>query len=66
MEAAEEGERWLRKGGWDEKLRRRECGRECEGVVKGFEEVCGGFRGKLMEMERGWEGREGLEIGVAV
>ena len=61
QELAEEGERWLRKGGWEERLRRREVGRECEGVVGGFERACEGVRGRLVEMERMCRG-EGVVV----
>lgn len=50
VEAAEEGERWLRRGNWSEKLQRRECASQCAGVVGGFEEACGRLRGRLIEM----------------
>ncbi|KAL9094015.1 MAG: hypothetical protein Q9165_003685 [Trypethelium subeluteriae] len=49
LDAAEEGRRWIEKGKWEERLERRDCARECEGVVGGFEEVCRGWRERLME-----------------
>lgn len=50
-EAREEGERWLRRGNWGERLGRRECARVCGDVVGGFEEVCEGWRRRLGEGE---------------
>ena len=49
IDAAEEGIRWVEKGGWDEKLRGREAAQICASVVGGFEEVCEGWRESLME-----------------
>ncbi|KAF6836102.1 hypothetical protein CMUS01_05528 [Colletotrichum musicola] len=48
-ELSEEGERWLTRGNWSEKLRRRECAGVCGEVVSGFEEVCNGWRARLLE-----------------
>ncbi|EFX01138.1 hypothetical protein CMQ_6080 [Grosmannia clavigera kw1407] len=47
-ELREEGERWLARGNWDERLRRRECAHVCGEVVGGFEEVCNGWRARLL------------------
>lgn len=47
-ELREEGERWLERGNWDERLRRRECAHVCGEVVGGFEEVCNGWRERLL------------------
>lgn len=47
-EEREEGERWLRKGNWSERLRARECANVCGDVVGGFEEVCNGWRARLV------------------
>ena len=44
----EEGVKWLEAGRWDERLRKRECKVECEGVVGGFEEVCRNWRERLV------------------
>ena len=44
----EEGEMWVEKGGWEERLKRRECARICGDVVEGFEEVCQGWRARLV------------------
>ncbi|KFY62399.1 hypothetical protein V497_02391 [Pseudogymnoascus sp. VKM F-4516 (FW-969)] len=46
-ERREEGETWLRRGGWGERLEKRECASVCGEVVGGFEEVCEGWRRRL-------------------
>lgn len=43
----EEGELWLTRGNWSEKLKKRECARVCGEVVGGFEEVCNTWRARL-------------------
>lgn len=48
-ELREEGERWLTRGNWCEKLRKRECASVCGEVVGGFEEVCNGWRARLLD-----------------
>ncbi|TQN75170.1 hypothetical protein CSHISOI_00223 [Colletotrichum shisoi] len=48
-ELREEGERWLKKGNWSERLAKRECAGVCGDVVDGFEEVCNGWRARLLE-----------------
>jgi hypothetical protein len=57
-EAREEAERYLRRGGWEERLRVREAEKVTREVVGGFEEVCEGWRRRLFG--------EGVEVGVAV
>ncbi|KAI1469983.1 uncharacterized protein F4812DRAFT_308957 [Daldinia caldariorum] len=47
-ELKEEGERWLTKGNWGERLQKRECAIVCREVVGGFEEVCDGWRARLL------------------
>lgn len=47
-EAREEGERWLSRGNWSERLAARECAGVCDDVVGGFEEVCNGWRARLV------------------
>jgi hypothetical protein len=47
--AREEGVRFLERGDWDRRLESREAGRQCRGVVEGFEEVCGMWRRRLVE-----------------
>jgi hypothetical protein len=47
-EAREEGEQWLRRGNWGERLGARECAGVCGEVVGGFEEVCNGWRARLV------------------
>lgn len=47
-ELAEEGERWLTKGNWGERLGARECASVCGDVVGGFEEVCEGWRARIL------------------
>jgi len=47
-ELREEGERFLARGNWGERLRRRECASVCTDVVSGFEEVCDSWRARLL------------------
>ncbi|KAK3299237.1 uncharacterized protein B0H64DRAFT_95190 [Chaetomium fimeti] len=47
-ELREEGERWLDRGGWGERLQRRECARACGDVVAGFDKVCDDWRDRLL------------------
>lgn len=47
-ELREEGERWLTRGNWGERLAKRECAYVCNEVVDGFEEVCNGWRARLL------------------
>jgi hypothetical protein len=47
-DAREEGERWLKRGNWSERLGARECAGVCGDVVGGFEEVCNGWRARLV------------------
>ncbi|KUJ21171.1 uncharacterized protein LY89DRAFT_639093 [Mollisia scopiformis] len=47
-DAREEGERWLTRHNWGERLRKRECAGVCGDVVGGFEEVCNGWRERLV------------------
>ncbi|KAI1079267.1 hypothetical protein F5B20DRAFT_544233 [Whalleya microplaca] len=47
-ELKEEGERWLTRGNWGERLEKRECASVCREVVGGFEEVCNGWRARLL------------------
>lgn len=47
-EEREEGERWLKRGNWSERLGARECAGVCGDVVGGFEEVCNGWRARLV------------------
>lgn len=58
-EEREEGIRWVESGGWEERLRTRECARVCGEVVGGFEEVCNGWRERLI---RGGSGEMGLGV----
>lgn len=44
----EEGERWLKRHNWGERLGKRECAGVCGDVVGGFEEVCNGWRARLV------------------
>ena len=46
----EEGERWIAKGNWGERLQKRECAHVCGDVVGGFEEVCNSWRQKLVAL----------------
>lgn len=47
-DAREEGERWLKRGNWSERLGARECAGVCGDVVGGFEEVCNDWRARLV------------------
>ncbi len=47
-ELRDEAERWLTRGNWGERLRKRECAAVCGEVVGGFEEVCNGWRARLL------------------
>ena len=47
-ELREEGERWLIRGNWSERLKRRECANVCGEVVGGFEEVCNNLRAQML------------------
>ena len=57
-EARDEGERWVEKGQWEKRLGERDCARICGDVVGGFEEVCNGWRERLV-------GGLGVEVGAA-
>lgn len=46
-ELREEGERWITRGDWGQRLENRECAAVCGEVVGGFEEVCNSWREKL-------------------
>ncbi|KAH6845407.1 hypothetical protein B0I37DRAFT_184089 [Chaetomium sp. MPI-CAGE-AT-0009] len=47
-ELREEGERWLDRGGWGDRLQRRECAAACGEVVAGFDKVCDDWRERLL------------------
>ncbi|KAI9155287.1 hypothetical protein HJFPF1_07869 [Paramyrothecium foliicola] len=47
-ELRDEGERWLSRGNWGERLQNRECAGVCGEVIGGFEEVCNGWRERLL------------------
>lgn len=47
-ESAEEARRWIERGDWDRRLRDREAKRVTVEVCGGFEEVCNGWREKLV------------------
>ncbi|ATY66718.1 hypothetical protein A9K55_000858 [Cordyceps militaris] len=47
-ELREEGERWLSRGNWGERLQKRECAGVCGDVIGGFEAVCDGWRERLL------------------
>lgn len=49
MDQAEEGESWLERGAWDEKIKNREARKTCEDVVGGFEQVCNEWRQRLID-----------------
>ncbi|KAH0597019.1 hypothetical protein MHUMG1_05328 [Metarhizium humberi] len=47
-ELREEGERWLTRGNWSQRLQNRECANVCGEVIGGFEDVCNGWRQRLL------------------
>ncbi|KAI9877401.1 MAG: hypothetical protein M1830_004022 [Pleopsidium flavum] len=47
-DAREEGVRWIEKGDWQVRLAQRECAAVCGDIVGGFEEVCQGWRERLL------------------
>lgn len=47
-ELREEGERWLSRENWGERLKNRECAGVCREVIGGFEDVCNGWRERLL------------------
>ncbi|KAJ9142665.1 WD domain-containing protein [Pleurostoma richardsiae] len=47
-ELRDEGERWLARGNWGERLKKRECAAVCGDVVSGFEDVCNSWRARLL------------------
>lgn len=49
-ELREQGERWLTRGNWSERLQKRECAHVCGEVVGGFEEVCNNWRERLLAL----------------
>ncbi|KAK7749861.1 hypothetical protein SLS53_000442 [Cytospora paraplurivora] len=50
-ELREEGELWLTRGNWGERLEKRECASVCGDIVGGFEEVCDSWRARLAQAE---------------
>lgn len=64
-ELREQGERWLSRGNWSERLRNRECAHVCGEVVGGFEEVCNTWRKRLLAQEGGGGGSAGEGPGTA-
>ncbi|KAF2087644.1 hypothetical protein K490DRAFT_41426 [Saccharata proteae CBS 121410] len=47
-ELREEGIHWIQKGDWDDRLKSRQAAATCSDVVGGFEEVCNGWRERLV------------------
>ncbi|RKF59578.1 hypothetical protein GcM3_173015 [Golovinomyces cichoracearum] len=47
-EARIEGESWLKLHNWPDRLHNRECARVCGDVLDGFDEVCNGWRARLI------------------
>lgn len=47
-EMRDEGEAWLARGNWGDRLRDRECASECRDVIGGFEAVCNDWRARLL------------------
>lgn len=64
MDAREEGMRWVKKGRWNDRLAGRECARICGDMVGGFEEVCNGWRERLVAGAMGNNG-VGVEVFAA-
>jgi hypothetical protein len=60
-ELREEAVRWIEKGDWERRLQRRECGRVCGEVVRGFERVCDDWRERLLAAgeQGGWSAEVG-------
>jgi hypothetical protein len=48
-EVLEEGKAWIERGDWQERLGKRECAGVCADVTGGFEEVCNGWRERLLQ-----------------
>ncbi|KAL2266339.1 hypothetical protein VTJ83DRAFT_5691 [Remersonia thermophila] len=48
-----EAEAWINRGGWGERLRKRECAGVCGDVVGGFEKVCESWRERLVALAEG-------------
>ncbi|KAM0251313.1 hypothetical protein ACHAQJ_008253 [Trichoderma viride] len=44
----EQGEEWLTRGNWGERLEKRECASVCGEVIGGFEDVCNSWRERLL------------------
>lgn len=59
--AREECISWVENGRWDDRLAERDCARVCGEVVGGFEDVCNGWRDRLLA-EAGIGGRVEVEI----
>ena len=59
--AREECISWVENGRWDDRLAERDCARVCGEVVGGFEDVCNGWRDRLLA-EGGIGGRVEVEI----
>lgn len=59
--AREESISWVEKGRWGDRLAGRDCARVCGEVVDGFEDVCNGWRNRLLA-EGGICGRVEVEI----
>ena len=64
VDTREEGMRWVEKGRWNDRLAGRECARICRDVVGGFEEVCNGWRERMVAGAMVNNG-VGVEVGVA-
>lgn len=63
--AVEKAIRWIEDCGWEERLAARRCGQTCRDVVSGFEEVCMGWRERIV----GWNDTSAaglvVEMGVS-
>lgn len=47
-DAADAAARWLERHGWADRLRARQCAQLCGDVVGGFEELCQGWRDRIL------------------
>lgn len=61
--AREECISWVEKGRWDDRLAERDCARVCGEVVGGFEDVCNGWRDRLLA-GGGIGGRGEVQVGA--
>ena len=46
--ARDEAIKWIENGQWQDRLARKECANVCRDILEGFEEVCKGYRERLV------------------